>query len=158
MTGWALDQRIYILHSQSNLLQHHSHPTQAQHYAHRSIGISLSYLYIPRNLGCVMETGNGPTPIALPASLPYPITVSRISSPTSAQVNRGSPLFEYSFTSSSSLKALDRRNKGLPPQPGDKDAKEGDMVGTWDSELQGELTHWEDWIQPGTIIDRNQVG
>lgn len=105
-----------------------------------------------------MEEGNGPTPVVLPATLPYPLTISRLLASPTAQLARGSSLFEYNFTSSTSLKAVERRTRGVPPLPGDKDAKEGDLVGTWDSDLQGELTKWEEWIKPGAVLERKHVG
>jgi RNA polymerase II subunit A-like phosphatase len=105
-----------------------------------------------------MSDDDGPTAVALPPTLPYPITISRIISFPGTTLSRGQHLFEYTFTSSSSIKALARRAKKEAALPGDKDAKEGDMVGTWDSELQGELASWEGWVKVRTIVERTQAG
>ena len=100
----------------------------------------------------------GPTGISLPSTLPYPFTVTRIFTTSGSSVNRGSPLFEYSFTSATSRKALDRKAKGLPAQEGDDDARESDMVGVWDSELEGELAKWADWLNLDATIERKYSG
>jgi len=97
----------------------------------------------------------GPTGISLPSTLPYPFTVTRLFTRPGTSVSRGSPLFEYSFTSATSRKALERKTKGLPAQEGDDDARESDMVGVWDSELEGVLTKWADGLIVVADIERN---
>jgi len=104
------------------------------------------------------EEEQGPTGISLPSTLPYPLTVTRICAASGSSVSRGSPLFEYSFTSATSRKALDRKAKGQQAQEGDGDARESDMVGVWDSELEGDLTRWAEWLIMDAVIERKYSG
>ena len=105
-----------------------------------------------------MDDEDGPTPLSLPTFLPYPLSITRVFVTPSDQLRRGSHLIEYKFTSATSRKALDRKAKGLHAEEEDKDAKEWDMVGTWDSEFEGEAVKVEDWIKLGGLIERKQAG
>jgi RNA polymerase II subunit A-like phosphatase len=98
------------------------------------------------------------TGLTLPTSLSYPLRITQITAQPGISISRGSPIFEYTFTSATSQKALDRNKRGLPPQDGDKDAREGDMVGSWDSELEGEVERVAEWIKVGAVIDRVSAG
>lgn len=96
------------------------------------------------------------TGIALPSSLPYPLTLTRILALPGEPITRGSPIFEYAFTSATSQKVLARQAKGLAPLEDDpRDVKANDMVGTWDSELQGDIERVADWVRVGKVIDRS---
>jgi len=98
------------------------------------------------------------TGLTLPTSLPYPIRITQIIAQPSTSISRGSPIFEYAFTSATAHKALERQRRGVPPQEGDKDAREGDMVGSWDSELEGEVERLAEWVKVGAVIDRISAG
>jgi RNA polymerase II subunit A-like phosphatase len=105
-----------------------------------------------------MDEDDGPTPLTLPPSLPYPISVTRIFVAPPDPLQRGSHLFEYRFTSATSRKALSLKSRGLPAEEGDDDAREWDMVGTWDSEVEGETVNWEGWLTVGAVIESRQAG
>lgn len=70
------------------------------------------------------------TPLHLPPTLPYPITITRISSPADTSVSRGSKLLEYSFRQSS------------PAEPSTSDHKSLMLFGSWDCSLEGTVESW----------------
>lgn len=95
------------------------------------------------------------TPLSLPSTLPFPLTITRILIRAGAIIKRGDPLFQYAFTSTASRQALARREKGLLPTEDDlrNDVRENDMVGTWDSAVAGEVVKWYEWVAVGTKVD-----
>lgn len=73
-----------------------------------------------------MEGTALPTPLYLPHSINYPITIQRINKPTGAQVSKTDGLFTYSFKA----KKTD--------SPGEER-----LVRVWESPVEGEITKWE---------------
>ena len=95
------------------------------------------------------------TSLELPPSLPYPIRINRILVSPSSVVKRGTPLFEYTFTSDSARKLL---AKGGGRDESGQQAREWDMVGTYESRIDGTLERWEGWVKQGAIIERKYAG
>ena len=96
-----------------------------------------------------------PTPLNLPPTLPYPIRISRLLVKPGSDVSRGSSLFEYAFASDSSRRALAQRGD----QPGQSsssggNANELDMVGSWESGIEGEVVRWAEWVKPGYVVEK----
>ena len=73
-----------------------------------------------------MEGTSLPTPLYLPHSVPYPITIQRLNKSTGAQVGKTDALFTYSFKA----KKAD--------EPGEER-----LVRVWESPVEGEITKWE---------------
>lgn len=73
-----------------------------------------------------MSGGSPPTPLSLPRSLPYPITIQRLNKPVGAEVKKTDSLFTYSFKQ----KKVD--------EPGEER-----LVRVWESPVDGELVSWE---------------
>lgn len=95
------------------------------------------------------------TPLTLPPSLPYPITITRIRVAAGASVNRGDVLLEYKFLSATrrkQLEAEERKGKQLSPEQ-----RDGDMIGSWESSISGTVVDWEQDIEPGRTIERRQA-
>ncbi|ORX40742.1 hypothetical protein BD324DRAFT_611918 [Kockovaella imperatae] len=82
--------------------------------------------------------------VELPTSLPYPIRITRVLA--DGEVQRGTALLEYAFTSDEARKELAKGGKG-----------EWDMVGSWDSAIEGRLDRWEEWVKPGTRVERSKI-
>jgi RNA polymerase II subunit A-like phosphatase len=99
------------------------------------------------------------TPLSLPLTLPYPITITRLHASSSQEITRGSPLLSYTFTSSTNIKELARLEKGLPPSEGIRreDVREGDMSATWECGLEGEFVRWEEGIEVGRVVERRHA-
>lgn len=86
------------------------------------------------------------TPLQLPPTLPYPITVTRITSPVETSVSRGSQLLEYSFRQST------------PADPTTSDHKSQLLFGSWDSTLDGTIEAWNVGVgQTLTLADARRI-
>ncbi len=100
-----------------------------------------------------------PTPLTLPSNLPYSITITRLVAPPGKAVKRGDPLLEYVFTSDTSRRALASSSSSSPPLSSEtQDARENDMIGTWESGIAGEVTRWDDICKPGSKLDKKHAG
>jgi RNA polymerase II subunit A C-terminal domain phosphatase len=69
------------------------------------------------------------TELYLPASLPYPITVTSLDARSPASISRGTRLLSYSFT------------VGVPPET---------RFGTWDSTVDGTVDLWR--LKVGEVV------
>ena len=102
------------------------------------------------------------TPLTLPSHLPFPLTITRLLARPSSQVSRGVPLLEYAFTSDTSRRELDRVSAWSPSalrtSGQDEDARENDMVGVWESAIQGEVVRWDAAFRPGLRVGRKHAG
>ncbi|ORY66918.1 hypothetical protein BCR35DRAFT_322307 [Leucosporidium creatinivorum] len=72
-----------------------------------------------------------PTPLYLPYSLPYPITLQRILAPTSSQIPRLTPLLSYAYSAT-------------------HDGVKERMVKVWESPVEGEIIHWN--VKEGQVL------
>jgi RNA polymerase II subunit A-like phosphatase len=99
------------------------------------------------------------TPLSLPTTLPYPITLTRLHARPSQSITRGSPLISYTFTSSTNRRELARLEKGLQPSEGVRreDVKGGDMSAVWECGLEGEFVRWEQGIEVGRVVERKHA-
>lgn len=94
------------------------------------------------------------TPLSLPADLPYPITITRLCAAAGDQVHRGDKLLEYSFTSATRRKEIsDAERNGKPLS--DKDTKD-DMVGSWESPIDGQVVSWMTGVQVRAKIEQRR--
>lgn len=95
------------------------------------------------------------TPLNLPPGLPYPINVTRVMAEAGTKVHRGDRMLEYSFLSATRRKELD----ALATQGRDAPAemRKNDMVGSWESPVDGEIVSWEPTIKPGAQIERRHA-
>lgn len=100
-----------------------------------------------------------PTPISLPVSLPYPITISRLHASPGQSISRGTSLLTYTFTSATATRELARLNRGLQPSEGvrKEDVREWDMSATWESGIEGELVRWAVGIEVGRTVERRHA-
>lgn len=98
-----------------------------------------------------------PTPLSLPSHLPYPITITRLVAPLQSTVTRGTKLLEYTFTSDTARRAISRRAEGKIVDREDERAAEGDMVGSWESPVEGELLKWGHGVQAGLRIEKRHA-
>lgn len=100
-----------------------------------------------------------PTPLSLPTSLPFPITVTRIHATAGQSIKRGQALLTYRFTSSTSTRELARLARGLAVTEGirKEDVREGDMSATWESSIDGDLVRWEDGMVVGKVVERRHA-
>lgn len=90
-----------------------------------------------------MTMSDDPTPLSLPPHLPYPIKISRLIANTGDSIDRGTRLLEYTFTSDTSKRAL--AAKGANGNGTGSDGfvgRENDMVGSWESPVEGVLEKW----------------
>ena len=78
-----------------------------------------------------------PSELYLPPSLPYPIKVVSLAVQPDADVHRGSRLLDYSFSY-------------LAP-----DGRHEPRFGTWDSSIDGTLTHWS--FKKGDVISERRA-
>lgn len=95
------------------------------------------------------------TPLSLPPDLPYPITVTRVAVEPGVKVRRGDRLLEYTFLSATrrkELEALESQGRDAPD-----DMRKNDMVGSWESPIDGEIVLWEPTIRPGAQIERRHA-
>jgi hypothetical protein len=99
------------------------------------------------------------TPLSLPTTLPYPITLTRLHAQPGQSITRGAPLISYTFTSSTNARELARLEKGLPPTEGIRveDVREGDMSATWECGLDGEFVKFENGIEVGRVVERKHA-
>jgi RNA polymerase II subunit A-like phosphatase len=99
------------------------------------------------------------TPLSLPTTLPYPITLTRLHAHPGQSISRGAPLISYTFTSSTNARELARLEKGLPPTAGIRveDVREGDMSATWECGLDGEFVKFENGIEVGKVVERKHA-
>lgn len=72
------------------------------------------------------------TPLFLPHSLPFPLTVQRIHSPTGSAVRKTQSLCTYSYTVLT------------------KEGKKEREVKVWESPVQGDVTQWD--LREGEVI------
>lgn len=82
-----------------------------------------------------------PTPLALPLHLPYPIRVARLVVAPGDEVQRGSRLLEYTYTSPDARRALQRLDTGKMTELPDG-VREDDMAGSWDCPVDGRVAAW----------------
>jgi len=99
------------------------------------------------------------TPLSLPTTLPYPITLTRLHAHPGQSILRGAPLISYTFTSSTNVRELARLEKGLPPSEGIRieDVRQGDMSATWECGLDGEFVQFESGIEVGRVVERKHA-
>ena len=99
------------------------------------------------------------TPLSLPTTLPYPITLTRLHAKPSQSILRGAPLISYTFTSSTNARELTRLEKGLPLTEGIRreDVRQGDMSATWECGLEGEFVRYEQGIEVGRVVERKHA-
>ncbi|AFR96852.2 RNA polymerase II subunit A domain phosphatase [Cryptococcus neoformans C23] len=98
-----------------------------------------------------------PTPLTLPPTLPYPITLTRLVARPGDKVKRGSRLFEYTFMSSDLKEKVARRRSQEGGTGEIEDEKEkDDLSGTWESLVDGDVVEWKGAKQ-GMVIERNQA-
>ena len=99
------------------------------------------------------------TPLSLPTTLPYPITLTRLHAQQGQSILRGAPLISYTFTSSTNARELARLEKGLPPTEGIRieDVRQGDMSATWECGLDGEFVKFESGIEVGRVVERKHA-
>lgn len=72
------------------------------------------------------------TPLFLPFSLPYPITIQRIlARPTSSSIPRLAPLLSYAYTAT-------------------HDGVKERMVKVWESPVEGEVIKWD--VKEGQVL------
>lgn len=95
------------------------------------------------------------TPLKLPGDLPYPITITRISEGKGAKVRRGDRMLEYSFMSATRRKELDKMAKEGKEAPAQ--LRQNDMVGSWESPIDGEVKRWESTVKPGALFEWRHV-
>ncbi|CAK9780438.1 hypothetical protein CC85DRAFT_311092 [Cutaneotrichosporon oleaginosum] len=95
------------------------------------------------------------TPLKLPWDLPYPITFTRISVDKGSQVRRGDRLLEYSFMSATRRRDLELKQRAGQEIP--ESLRGNDMVGTWESPIDGEVKRWEPSVKPGALFERRQA-
>lgn len=100
-----------------------------------------------------------PTPLSLPSTLPFPITVSRLHAAAGESISRGKPLLTYTFTSATATRELARLARGLQLSEGVRreDVREGDMSATWESGIEGDLIRWEESVELGKVIERRHA-
>jgi RNA polymerase II subunit A-like phosphatase len=96
-----------------------------------------------------------PTPLALPPHLPYPIRVARVVAAPGAEVQRGSRLLEYTYTSPDARRALQQLAAGAIKELPDG-VREDDMAGSWDCPVDGCVDSW-DGIGVGSRIDARRA-
>lgn len=102
-----------------------------------------------------------PTPLSLPPNLPWPVQIARVIVRPGSEVKRGDTLLEYKFTASSTSHELARRQreadglraKGEAPKVYSDGLRQWDMVGSWQSPLEGEVTGVEGWAVPGERLE-----
>lgn len=101
-----------------------------------------------------------PTPLPLPPNLPYPLTITRVLAPSNTHISRGDRLLEYAFTSDTSRRELERRSWTTARKGGQQDdeARENDMVGTWEISIEGEVVRWDQEFRDGYIVERKHAG
>jgi RNA polymerase II subunit A-like phosphatase len=99
------------------------------------------------------------TPLSLPTTLPYPITLTRLHAAPDQSISRGSPLLSYTFTSSTNIRELARLQRGQALSEGIRreDVREGDMSATWESGIEGDFVRWEDGIEVGRVVERKHA-
>ncbi|WWC71830.1 uncharacterized protein I206_105789 [Kwoniella pini CBS 10737] len=96
-----------------------------------------------------------PTPLSLPSTLPYPITITRLLVKPNDTVKRGTNLLEYSFMSKEQKEAISKREKEGRKVNLSKGEIEGDDgSATWDCLIDGEVVNWEGFVKLGTKLER----
>ena len=102
---------------------------------------------------------DSPTPLSLPYDLPFPLIITRILPTPNSQIKRGDVLLEYTFTSDTSRRALSSNFTSNNSGPrNEEEAKENDMVGTWEATIDGIITRWEEMVRPGSKVERKHAG
>jgi hypothetical protein len=96
-----------------------------------------------------------PTPLTLPSTLPYPIRITKIHLAPPQPVHRGTPIFDYSFTSSTTRKILSSITAASKEKEG---LREYDMVGSWESGIEGEVVRLAPLLREGEILEKKHVG
>jgi RNA polymerase II subunit A-like phosphatase len=95
------------------------------------------------------------TPLKLPGDLPYPITITRISVDKGTKVRRGDRMLEYSFMSATRRKELDKMEREGKEAPAK--LRQNDMVGSWESPIDGEVKRWDSAVKPGATFERRHA-
>ncbi|ORY28173.1 hypothetical protein BCR39DRAFT_535875 [Naematelia encephala] len=93
-----------------------------------------------------------PTPLTFPTTLPFPIKITRLIAHAGDTVSRGSSLLEYAFTSDESRRAL---TSGRGKE--DEEIEEWDLVGVYESPIEGEVEGWDGDISPGKVVERRHA-
>lgn len=63
-------------------------------------------------------------------------------------------MLEYSFFSATRQRenaGLEKSGKPVPPE-----RRSDDMVGSWESPVDGTVVSWMAWVKPGAFIDRTK--
>ncbi|WVQ72959.1 hypothetical protein IAR50_002521 [Cryptococcus sp. DSM 104548] len=98
-----------------------------------------------------------PTTISLPPSLPYPVTITRLIASPGDPLRRGSRLLEYSFMSSEQRERISRRKaQGKPSDKANGESDNDDMVGTWDSLIEGDAVAWKG-AKVGLVVEKRDA-
>ncbi|ODO10328.1 hypothetical protein I350_02557 [Cryptococcus amylolentus CBS 6273] len=98
-----------------------------------------------------------PTTISLPPSLPYPITITRLIANPGDPLRRGSRLLEYSFMSSDQRERISkRRAQGRAADKGKGEIGGDDMVGSWDSLIEGDAVAWKG-AKVGLVVEKRDA-
>lgn len=92
-----------------------------------------------------------PTPLSLPPDLPYPITLTRLLVVPGVEVYRGTRLAEYKFLSATRRKENDAKTRAGKSVSAKE--REDDMVGSWESPIDGTVTRWEAGTKVGLTIE-----
>ncbi|ODN82478.1 RNA polymerase II subunit A domain phosphatase [Cryptococcus wingfieldii CBS 7118] len=98
-----------------------------------------------------------PTTISLPPSLPYPVTITRLIANPGDPLRRGSRLLEYSFMSSDQRERISkRRAQGRTADKGKGEIEGDDMVGSWDSLIEGDAVAWKG-AKVGLVVEKRDA-
>lgn len=89
-----------------------------------------------------------PTAIHLPPSLPYPITLTSLFTPVSAQVTKGTKALSYTYTLKDDLR------DGADVNTTDNKKRKGEEKGfaTWEVPIDGEVSQWAEGVKVGSVI------
>ncbi|KAI0026888.1 hypothetical protein K488DRAFT_64041 [Vararia minispora EC-137] len=80
------------------------------------------------------------TELHLPKDLPYPVTVVQLHVRPGESIQQGTRLLTYSF---------------FTPDPDNKEARPTELVGTWDSPIEGALSRWA--VREGDNVSRDRA-
>jgi RNA polymerase II subunit A-like phosphatase len=99
------------------------------------------------------------TPLSLPTTLPYPITITRLHASPNEPISRGSPILSYTFTSDTNLRELARLDRGQALTEGIRreDVRQGDLSATWESGIEGDFVRWQGDVEVGKVVERRHA-
>lgn len=126
------------------------HPISSLDIAHL-----LSSHLIFTHTDTLLFTMGEATPLSLRPDLPYPITLTRLVAAPGTRLRRGDRLLEYSFTSATRRRenaAAERDGKPVPPE-----RRKDDMVGSWESPIDGEVVSWSPGVHAGMVIEQRHA-